>query len=75
MQFLSVLEREKRGENLIPHLSSNIRKIVPDTRAQSALVSGIAILLILKLRGEQIIPHLKVKTCNADAHTSRHLTT
>ena len=53
--FLSVLEREISGENLIPHLSSSIRKIVPGTRASAR--PGIAILLILKLRGEQIIPY------------------
>ena len=56
LSFLVYSKGKLSGENLIPHLSSSIRKIVPDTRAQSALVSGIAILLILKLRGEQIIP-------------------
>ena len=46
-QFFNVLEQETSGENDVPHLSSNVRKIVPETRAQSALVSGIAILLTL----------------------------
>ena len=55
LQFLNVLERETSGENDVPHLSSNVRKIVPETRAQSALVSGIAILLTLLLRGEIVI--------------------
>ena len=55
VQFLNVLERETSGENDVPHLSSNVRKIVPETRAQSALVSGIAILLTLLLRGEIVI--------------------
>ena len=58
LQFLNVLERETSGENDVPHLSSNVRKIVPETRAQSSLVSGIAILLTLLLRGEIVIPFL-----------------
>ena len=44
MKFLSVLEQEKSGENLIPHLNTIIRKIVPETRASAR--SGITILLI-----------------------------
>ena len=32
MQFLDALEKEKLGVNIIPHLCTIARKIVPETR-------------------------------------------
>ena len=62
IKFLSVLEQEKSGENLIPHLNTIIRKIVPETRASAR--SGIAILLTLKSHGEQIILRTRRPWCS-----------